>query len=123
MQQKKLVNEKILELTNSHTTTSLVEFGKINERMEKIIDRLKYPSYGERKFFVSRRIGKIVLDKLCKYDLALIKKIEISTEQVQELRDKKGVIKIKKEIKNLLDILTDIDSHLDIRKEILLEVK
>ena len=124
-QEKSVLDEIMLILTNSQRLSVLNEVDRAKKKLEKVADRLKFANYGASGFFDIVQIKENELDKLYQFDLSLAESVNQIGTDIENT--KKVLSKTDDEIKQtankLSDMLKEFDKKLDSRKQCILEVK
>jgi len=123
--EKNVLDEIMLTLTSSQRLSVLNEVDRAKKKLEKVVDRLKFASYGASGFFDVVQIKEGELDKLYQFDLSLAESVSQIGADIENT--KKALSKTDDEIKQtanrLSDMLNEFNKKLDSRKQCILEVK
>lgn len=118
---KQTINNIELELTDLHKTHLLNGLGRIDIKLEMIVDKIKYASYGASGFFDIIQINDSALDKLYKFDLSLKGYLDSLAKHINSLRIKiaDADYSISADIKDIVNRLDELNKHIDGRSTVI----
>lgn len=103
-------------------TFDLVEkLDRVKKALEKLTDRIQYASYGYSGLFDVVKIREPELDRLYRFDVALLERVEEMQNAVESLEDADlSPEEMRERVKEVLQLSREFDEHLDARRELLM---
>lgn len=124
---KQKLGDLTLELTNAMKLDLIGPMDNASNKLEKIMDRIRYADYGYAGFFDTVKINEAELEKMYEFDLTLLeysKSIEETLNAIEQGIDNEEDDKdISKSIKYFNKLLTDFDGKFNEREKVIMEVK
>lgn len=116
---KNPLTDLIRELSETGRLMEVKPVERVNSKLDKIANRIRYASYGYSGFFDVAKIGDLELDRLYQFDLSLAEDIEtIKTKALSLAKDSKNT-ETKSATSALESALNDLDAHFSERSKVI----
>lgn len=112
------------KMTNKMFLDALGAADRTNRRLEKIIDRIRFASYGYAGFFDIAKVKEEELDKIYEFDASLLDDVESIKGKMGELEAGLGKQAVTQEkLEELETLIGVIDKKLNEREDLLKGIK
>lgn len=107
------------ELTDTGRLMELKPVERVNKKLDKVANRIRYASYGYSGFFDAIKVQDLELDKLYQFDLALAESIDSIKTKVSSLAENNSADTLKSATTALEGALDALDAHFSERNKVI----
>ena len=102
------------------TFGAINELDRVKKALEKLVGRVRYASYGYSGVFDAVKVREKELDRLYRFDVALLERVEEVENTVKSLTDADLTAEeLKQRVEDALRLCREFDEHFDSRQEML----
>lgn len=101
----------IRDLSETGRITEIKPIERLNSKLDKIANRIRYASYGYSGFFDVVKVQELELDKLYQFDLSLTEDTEAIKSQIGTISESSDASSLKTAAKTLEQALDSLDAH------------
>ncbi|MBI4850585.1 MAG: hypothetical protein HY819_02045 [Acidobacteria bacterium] len=109
----------VRELSDTSRLLEVKHVERVNSKLDKIANRIRYASYGYSGFFDTVKINELELDRLYQFDLALTESLEAIKEKVSSLIENASNVDMKNATTALERMLDELDAHFSERNKVI----
>mgnify|MGYP006291536499 FL=1 len=103
---------------------SVTDFDRINKRLERVTDEIRFASRGYRGWFDMHKVREDELDSLYEFDIKLIENIEELEESLKDLQAAAAAgTDLKKPIDAMVEILVEFSKKMSTRSELMIDLE
>ena len=112
------MNGKIRDWTRRGRLDVLSDAGSIEKSLDRMANRIRHADYGSSGFFDAVKIGRVELDRIYEFDLALTDTVEYLALQVEQLPETAD----EQMLRRLLEAVESVDKKFDERATVFEDV-
>jgi hypothetical protein len=115
-QLKAPINSVVRELSDNRRLFETGPIERVQQKLDKVENRIRYASYGYSGFFDTVKIQEAQLDQLYQFDVALLNDVEIIRSKVDQLTSQvSDANALKAAAKELERVIDDLDNKFNQR--------